>query len=261
MISSQLRANAREALRGKWGKAALMVLCFFIILFAINLVSILIPGIGAICYLVISIPLSYGFLASFIKLKRDEEVGYIDFISLGFSSFAKTWAVVGNMILKLIVPFIVAIVFIVIFMFSVSGSIVNMAYSSYSSIGSTAAFSGLAIIGFIGYIASIIYLAIKSYYYVLSYYVLYDNPDMTGKEIVEKSKELMTGNRWSFFWLGLTFIGWAILSFCSFYIGLLWLIPYMMVTFICFYESLIGRDNVVETVTAPKEDDSNPISE
>lgn len=262
MISSQLRANAREALKGKWGKAALMVLCFFIILFALNLIILWVPGIGAICYMIISIPLSYGFLASFIKLKRDEEVGYIDFISLGFSSFAKTWAIIGNMILKLVVPFIVAIVFIVIFMFSVSGSIVNMVhYSTYYSVGSTAAFGGLAIIGFIGYIVSLIYLAIKSYYYVLSYYILYDNPDMTGKEIVEKSKELMTGNRWSFFWLGLTFIGWAILSIFTLYIGWLWLSPYIMVTFICFYDSLIGKDNVAKTVTAPKEEDSNPISE
>lgn len=260
MISSQLRASAREALKGKWGKAALMTLCYLIIFFLISMVLNLIPVIGSICYMLISIPLSYGLLASFIKLKRDEEVGYIDFISLGFSSFSKIWSVFGNMILKLIVPFIVAMVFIFIFIFSISGSILDMAYSSYSSVGSTAAFGGIALIGFIGYIVSIIYLTVKSYYYVLSYYVLYDNPDMTGKEVVEKSKELMTNNRWSFFWLGLTFIGWGILSVFTLYIGWLWLMPYIMVTLVCFYDALIGKENVLEATTS-KEDDSNPISE
>ncbi len=70
------------------------------------------------------------------------------------------------------------------------------------------------------------------------------------------SESMMRGNRWSFFWLGLTFVGWAILSIFTLYIGLLWLAPYIMVSFVCFYESLSNNTNVSKV-----EETNNPISE
>lgn len=252
MVASQLRANARESLKGKWGKAVLLTLCYVIIYFAIGLVLNLIPVIGSIASFVISLPISFGLLASFIKLKRDEEVKYTDFLNLGFSNFGKVWAVFGNMILKMIVPVILVIVFAVIFTVGIGGSATEILLSNSSS---SAGFGGITIIGFIGYIASIIYVVVKGYLYSLSYYVLYDNPNKTGKEIVEESETLMRGNRWSFFWLGLTFIGWVILSAFTFYIGMLWVMPYMMVSMVCFYEALAGK------TATPKTEESNPIVE
>lgn len=243
MTSSQLRTNAREALKGKWGKAALITLVYAVISWLISFVLNLIPGIGGIVSVIISLPLSYGFLISFIKLKRNEEIGYVDFFTIGFSNFGKIWAVFGNMLLKMIVPVVLLIVFIVLIAFSGVGAGVGVAYRAT---GATASFSGLMILGLIGYLASLIYLIIKGYLYSLSYYILYDNPDKTAKEIVEESEKLMRGNRWSFFWLGLTFIGWTILSAFTLYIGLFWLIPYIMVSFVAFYESLAGTNGDIE---------------
>ena len=40
MVASQIRANARESLTGKWGKAALMTLTYSIIVFVINFVFV-----------------------------------------------------------------------------------------------------------------------------------------------------------------------------------------------------------------------------
>ena len=256
MVSSELRASARKALTGKWGKGALLTLCYWLITFVINFVLNFIPFIGPIASFIISMPISFGLLASFMKLKRDEEVGYTDFLSIGFSNFSKVWGVLGNIILKMILPIVLIIVFIVILFVSVGGSIFSLvasSYSSYSSASTAAGFGGLVIIALIGYVASLIYAVVKGYLYSLSYYILYDNPDKTGKEIVETSESLMKGNRWSFFWLGLTFIGWAILSIFTFFIGMLWLMPYIMVTFVCFYEALAGKS------TTPKTEDSNPV--
>lgn len=264
MNSLQLRANARESLKGYWGKAALLTLCYGIIMFAINFFLALIPLIGAIVSFIICVPISYGYVTTFIKLKRHEEVTYTDFLSTGFENFGKAWGVTGNIILKMILPIALVIIFVFVLMFGVSGSIINSIsyYSSYSSsLGLSAGFSGLALIGVIGYIASIIYCIIKAYLYVLSYYILYDNPTMTGKEIVEESARLMKGNRWSFLWLGLTFIGWAILSIFTLYIGYFWLIPYFMVTFVCFYESLAKNSSIVDTNIDKNSNDNNPISE
>ncbi len=243
MTSSELRANARESLKGKWGKAALITLVYVIINWVIGFILGFIPFIGGILVTIISLPISFGLLVTFIKLKRNEEVTYTDFLNIGFSNFGKVWVVFGNMILKLIIPIILVIVFIMVMTFSGIGAGVGVAFNSTSA---TTGFAGLAIVGLIGYIVSLIYLTVKSYYYTLSFYILYDSPDKTGKEIVEESQKLMTGNRWSFFWLGLTFIGWAILAAFTFGIGMLWLMPYMMVTFVAFYETLEGNKNEVE---------------
>ena len=100
VVSSELRANAREALKGKWGKAALLTLFYSLITFAIAFLLNLVPFIGPIVQLLINLPISFGFLVMFIKLRRDEEVNYTDFLSIGFSYFGKVWGVFGNMLLK-----------------------------------------------------------------------------------------------------------------------------------------------------------------
>lgn len=258
MVASELRAKARESLQGKWGKAALLTLCYGLITFVINFVIGLIPIIGSLITFVISLPISFGFIASFMKLKRDEDITFTDFLNIGFSNFGKIWGVFGNMVLKMIIPIVLVVIFLIIFIVGMGGSAAGLmatTYSSHSYVGMTAGFSGVAIIGLIGYFASLIYAVIKGYLYSLSYYVLYDNPDKSGKEIVETSESLMRGNRWRFFWLGLTFIGWYILCLLTLGIGFFWLVPYIMVSFVCFYEDLVGNSS------SQKVENDNPITE
>lgn len=236
MVASQIRANAREALSGKWGKAALLTLTYAVIVFVINFVCRLIPIVGGLLLFVISTPISYGFLVSFMKLKRGEDVGYTDFLTNGFNEFARVWGVVGNTILKMILPVCLLVIFVILLVVSFGGAAASGLIAGSSS--GVAGFGFLGFISFIGYIASLIYVIVKGYLYSLSFYILNDNPNMSGKEIVEMSESLMRGNRWKFFWLGLTFIGWSILAGLTLGIGMLWLMPYMMVAMICFYEEL-----------------------
>ena len=257
MLASELRANARKSLAGKWGKAALVVLCYLLLMYVISFVLALIPLLGPIASFVISVPISYGFVVSFIKLKRGEEVKYTGFLSEGFANFGRAWGVCGHTILKMIVPVVLIIVFAFLLGFSSTALVASGIISGGS--GVTAGFSGLSIIAIIGYIASVIYATVKGLLYSLSNYILYDNPNMTNKEIVEESARLMKGNRWKYVWLGLTFIGWIILSAFTFYIGLLWVVPYIAVTTICFYESLSG--NVSKENIVVEAENNNPISE
>lgn len=239
MVASEIRANARKNLNGKWGKAALLSLTYAVIVWVINFVGNLIPVIGPIAVFVVSMPISYGILISFMKLKRGEEVGYVDFLRDGFSSFVKVWTVFGNMLLKMILPVCLLVIFIILLVVSLGGSLASAVIADSSS--GIAGFGFLAFISVVGYIASLIYVVVKGYLYSLSFYILHDNPNMTGKEIVEESEKLMKGNRWKFFWLGLTFIGWGILACFTFGIGMLWLMPYITVAMICFYEELAGK--------------------
>ena len=154
MTASQLRAQARKKLTGKWGKAALLFLVFLVITYIISFVLNLVPMLGAIISMVISVPLSYGFVVSMFKINDGEEVSYLDFLNNGFSNFGKVWSITLNTALKLILPIIFVIVCAVIFTYAtVSGN------------------SILAALGFILYFVAIIYCVIKQFSYKLSLYV------------------------------------------------------------------------------------------
>ena len=229
MTSSQVRAEARQKLTAKWGKAALITLVFGVINYIISLVLNFIPIIGSIVSLLISIPLSYGFLISLIKLNDDDEVGYIDFLNNGFSNFGRAWSVTLNIILKLVLPILFIVVCLII-----------------TTMGAVSQNNLFMLLGSVLYLVAIIYAVIKQLSYKLAFFILYDNPEMNGKEAVEKSAELMQGKVWSFFCLNLSFIGWAILAFLTLGIGTLWLLPYMQVSELNFYRNLKGEVNSAE---------------
>lgn len=256
MSASELRAKARKALEGNWGKGVLIGLCYLLIMSAISWVLSKLDVFGSIVDIIISAPISYGIVVSFMKLKRGEEVKYTEFLTEGFSKFGKVWGIYGYTVLKMLLPVILVIVFLLIIVFS--GASMFYSYNMLENYSAIATFSGFTIIAIIGYVASIIYCAIKGLLYILTSYILYDNPEMTSKEIVEESEKLMRGNRGKYVWLELTFIGWLILSAFTFGIGLLWLVPYISVTIICFYEALAGKDSSEEPIEI---EDNNPISE
>ena len=87
---------------------------------------------------------------------------------------------------------------------------------------------------------------IKSFAYAMTPFLMADNPNMTAKEAIAASKELMDGHKGDLFILGLTFIGWDILAVLSLGIGFLWLNPYKEATYAAFYRDLIiQRNNTV----------------
>lgn len=76
--------------------------------------------------------------------------------------------------------------------------------------------------------------------YSMSFYILADNPEIGIMAAIEESKRIMKGNKWKFFCLNLSFIGWLILSCFTLGIGLLWLLPYMEVSIVAFYDIANG---------------------
>lgn len=237
MPASEIRKDAREALRGKWGKAVCIILVYLALSFIVGLVKGLV-GKGNIlytiidlAYLVISIPLSFGLVISFMKLKRDEEVSCFDFFKDGFSRFAKSWGIWFHTFIRLLLP-IVCLVLIFILM----AGLTIFARSLNSDTIANPISPILSIISVVLYIATIVYVVSRSLLYVIAYNIGYDNPELSSKACVLKSEALMKGNRGSYFLLELSFIGWAILACFTLGIGFLWLLPYIDVATVCFYE-------------------------
>lgn len=89
---------------------------------------------------------------------------------------------------------------------------------------------------------------IAAFRYSMSFYILADNPNMGIMEALNESKRMMQGNKWKFFCLNLSFIGWGFLCVFTMGIGYLWLGPYMEVTIIAFYDIANGSLRSVKTI-------------
>ena len=76
----------------------------------------------------------------------------------------------------------------------------------------------------------------KAFSYALTPYIIMDEPELTARQAITRSCEIMEGRRWKLFCLYLSFIGWGILSLLTFGIGFLWLVPYMNASIAAFYE-------------------------
>lgn len=242
LSASEIRKQARTNLQGKWSTVVLISLIYMAVSFVISSASNFVPFLG-VALLIITVPLQYGLIYSFIKIYRNEEYSYGDLFTSAFNNFAKVWKVVGNQLLKLIVP----IILVAVSVFILIGGLVFTVIATNTSSDSSTIFTVLAgiflIVGYIGYIASLIYLFVKDLLYVLSYYIMHDNPNMTAKQIVEESERIMNGQRKSYFGLELSFFGWVLLAMLTFGIGIIFLMPYMQISIAIFYEDRIGKLN------------------
>ena len=79
---------------------------------------------------------------------------------------------------------------------------------------------------------------IASYDYAMVSYVLADKPYLSASQALAESKRIMRGNRWRFFCLEFSFIGWAFLSIFTLGLGSLWLIPYTQAATAAFYREI-----------------------
>ena len=232
MPPSELRKEAREALSGKWGKGICIILAYLLITFAIGFIEGLFENnsllflLIEITVLVITVPLSFGLTISFMKLKRNENVTAFGFLNDGFTNFSKSWGIAWHTFVRMLLPVIA------IFVVAILMSILTI---------TSAKTPLLALAGVALYIATLIYTVSRSLLYVVAYPIGYDNPELSSKDCVKKSEELMKGNRGNYFLLELTFIGWAILGILTLGIGYLWLIPYMQVAMVCFYDRILSK--------------------
>ncbi|MGM9589394.1 MAG: DUF975 family protein [Faecousia sp.] len=83
---------------------------------------------------------------------------------------------------------------------------------------------------------------VAGYSYAMTGYILAEHPEMTPDEVIDHSKQMMSGNRFRLFCLQLSFIGWTILAACTLGIGNLWLNPYKKASIAAFYREISGTE-------------------
>ena len=207
-----------------------MHILLYVLLFVVLLVFMLIKNalillIGLALIIIYGLPIAAGITKSMMDLLKGTDSGITDFITIGLKNTYNVWKTYGRTILKLLPAYLLLVLAMILTtIFTTVGTISNSVSIILLAFG----------IGTLGTIASSIFLFIQSIKYSLSTYIMFDNPESTGKEIVEQSAKLMKGNIGNYIWLSLSFIPWYLL---------IYIISY------CVY-SFIPEDNILSVITS-----------
>ena len=87
---------------------------------------------------------------------------------------------------------------------------------------------------------------IMSYMYRMVPYLLHDYPELSAREAMKISRQMMSGHKWELLLLDLSFLPWILLSIITLGLGTLLLVPYMQTANALYYEDL-KANTIVET--------------
>ena len=249
MKAKEFRTEAREKLAGKWGDAALITFIYTCICLTLAILAgVVLPKelilLWDLLYYVLIIPLTFGLNISYFKIFNGEETDLFDFIKDGFKFFKISLEIQLRIIFKLLIPCAILCIAMLTIGFVAGVS---------SMVGGNGLGVMLVVVSVFYVVACIWTMAVK-YKYTMANYIVIENPEIKSKEALEKSWELMKGNRLKLFGLHFSFIGWGILSLFTIYIGLFWLLPYISISTIAFYKHLKGEEKteVVQEIVEEK---------
>lgn len=80
------------------------------------------------------------------------------------------------------------------------------------------------------------------YAYRMAFFIKADRPELSAWKVLAESKRMMYGHKWRLMCLDASFIGWLLLVLVTCGIALLFVSPYMGVTYAAFYEDLLDRN-------------------
>ena len=213
-----IRANARESLKGNW---------------LVAIVASFIAG-------------TFSASGSGVSSSGAEDIDFAALDQLTSTELVTTLAVFGGFILfGLIVSVLIsALVSVGYAQFNldlidgVQPRIVTI-FSKGKQVGTAIVANILVFLRvLLGTILFIVPGIIATYQYAMVNYIIAENPGISAREALEMSKEMMRGNKFRFFCLGLSFFGWAIVVVLTLGIASIWVAPYMQASFAAFYKDI-----------------------
>ena len=206
-LNSELRAQARERLEGKWGTFVLMTFLMLVI------------------QTILQIP---GYIGSLLEVLSPENV----LASLSFSN-------ISNILSLLALPLSWGLTVSLLRNHREESVDLENLFDGFRGGRYTRVFCALFLVNLFTLLWTLLLIIpgiMKAFSYALTPYILLDEPELTARQAITRSCEIMQGRRWKLFCLSLSFIGWGILSLLTFGIGFLWLAPYMNASIAAFYE-------------------------
>lgn len=220
MKISAIKHDARQYLKGEWGKAVGLTFLYFILSAGVNL-SIEIYASG----------------------------GFMNWI---YQDYAPPQAIILNTIINLLlIPLSISIVWFYLDIVREKNTDISQVFTIYTDVKTMLKLIGTSIIiGIFTFLWSLLLLIpgiIKALAYSQTFMLLKDHPEYSVFEAITESRRRMKGYKGKYFLLNLSFIGWGILCLFTLGIGFLWLAPYIYTSNATFYQNLIA-DSEKETL-------------
>ena len=252
----ELKSEAYNLLSKDWGNAIGVTF----ILFCVSIAASLIPYAGDAIGIIIAGPLAFGTALFFLKVSKGEKGEVEDLFHAFKSKEAFSFSLIAYIFtLIIIIPVFVvcSILWVTLFVgdFENIASLINSGTTSLIENGISSApytidpsfiteyssplfDSGIGTIILSALIIIFVPITILSLLLSQVYFILADQKTKSASEAIKMSWNVMKGKKMKLFLLQLSFIGWAILSVFTFFIGLLFLYPYMLTTYAKFYQNL-----------------------
>lgn len=226
--TAELKAEAKETLRGRWGKAIIL-----------NLIPTLL-AVALFFFVIVS-----GLIWVFIH-------GSGDNIFSSVSEYHQTNASGGG-------SSILSSIISALFMSGISWTYLDLLRGEKQEIvplkdafrGFQGGFiGGVILLALLTHVFTSLWMIlliipgiVKAYAYSQSYFIYYDQFQQTGEkpkvlDTITASRRLMSGQKGRLFWLDLTFIGWYFVTVLTLGVAYLWVAPYVSATKAAFYEDL-----------------------
>lgn len=103
------------------------------------------------------------------------------------------------------------------------------------------AFVAYLLMGIFTFLWSLLFVIpgiIASLRYSMTYFIIADNPEISGLDAIKKSKQMMIGHKGELFVLLLSFFWWYVLCGITFGIAAIYVGPYINATLVNYYEKL-----------------------
>ena len=217
--AAEIRANAREAMRGKWGYGIIVWLLAMLINTLVSLPEYLVDDgntfgdIWSFISSAVSWCMWFGVMACFLDIARKAHLSYKRLFT-GFRSL--------KFFFKFVITEVLQFIFLICW-----------------------------------YLLLIVPGIIKYYSYAMTEFILLDHPEYGPLQAITESKKMMYGHRMRLFILGLSFIGWFFLCIITLGIASLWVVPYYGTARAKFYidlkaeyEKKLAATPIQETVPA-----------
>ena len=185
---------------------------------------------------ILLMPLNIGLFKSLIKSSNNLPFEIKDIIWGYKNNFGNTLSTYVKIFLIIFACSLISVVFAVL------GTFVGVYICPDLIISETAFELFVAFFGLIFALIGSIPAIIKTYDYYLAGFILADEPDLTSKEVLKRSKALMKGHRFFAFKLDISFIGWNMLGILlMFGLGTIFATPYIYQTQTELYLELTGK--------------------
>ncbi len=251
MTIKEVKKSAKLNLKGCYIKCASASLLYFILImilsYLLNILELKLTNntvsltiIQAI-FGIISFVLSYGLISNILELSEGKTKSITKFVDNTILNFVKYIKIILQVLLRILVPLFI---FLLCIYYLIGTLIANINNTNFLCFYPN--LLPLAIAICLISLAILIYFLLK---YILTPFIYYSNAHLTSKEVVQKSAELMKGQKWNYICLILSFFGWILLTalilyILSYFVDPAWLTPIVILFYTLIRPYVIQSESI-----------------